>query len=254
MKNGEAFAGRRGYWLRQLSDCAEPDFAALIQTLLTYGGSAPALYAKVYDGITPQGRIDPKTPILGLGDVLALQAQCYTAGVAFAPVVVPRARQGEIALHAQVAQACGCIVVDYEVGNGFVPAGNPGYPATYWSGLRQAAPDAWVVTQPDPRNLNDSGFWQNVGNYDGVAAQHYVGWAEVMWADVVAEVGRYDAILSTGLPCYPTLYGVGDAPTVSTFWRAVRDYSEGLQFFSLGPMGPRAFELARGCKLPGEPL
>lgn len=253
-KNDAAFAFRRGYWLRQLSDCAESDFAAVLVTLKQYGGTAPALYAKCMDGTTWQGQIDSKTPINTVTDVKLLQSQCWDAGVAFSPVVVPRGETGESAAHGALAEAIGCIVVDIEAGAGFYDGAPTSTIPAYFQQLRQAAPDSFIMGQPDPRNLSSVYFDQSVPSLDGVAAQHYIGWDSVGWTDVVAEVESFDAIHARGLPCYPTLYGEGDGATVSTFWRAVKDYSRGLQFFRFGVMGPAEFSLARSCLLPGEAI
>lgn len=254
MSDPRAFANRRGYWLRQLSDCAERDFLEVAQTLTQYGGGSPALYAKCMDGLTWQGEIDGKTPLNSVDDVRRVALICNQQNIEFAPVVVPRGQSGEAQAHGELAVAVGSLLVDIELGPGFwdsaPPSGIPGY----WAGVRAAAPDAWLVSQPDPRNLSAVLTSQSLDSIDAFAAQHYVGWSGVGWDDVVQEVHRFDAIASYGKPCYPTLYPEGVGSEVAVFWRAVRDYSAGFQCFRFGVMGPREFELARALKLPGEAL
>lgn len=246
--------GRRGYWLRQLSDCAEPDFAALLKTLQQYAGPSASLYAKCMDGATWQGTIDPKTPLNSVQDVLGLMAQCAQAGVDFAPVVVPRGEQDETAAHAALASAVGALIVDIETGSGFYDGAPVDTIPWYWYDLRVGAPMAFLVSQPDPRNLESVLTAECLDYFDAFAAQHYVGWTAVGWSDPVTEVARFDAIRAFGKPCYPLLYAEGDAPTFQTFWRAVRDYSGGVGFFKLGTMGPQEFAAATACKLPQEPV
>lgn len=210
--------------------------------------------AKCADGATWQGQIDPKTPLLSIADVLNLQSLCYAAGVAFAPVVVPRGEEYEDEVHAAIAKACGCLVVDIESGSGFYDQAPTSEIPGYWQSIRTLAPDAWLVSQPDPRNLDSVYDSESRQHFDAYSAQHYVGWTDVGWNDVVKEVQRYDTIAANGKDCYPILYGTGDAATVSTFWRAIRDYAQGVAFFSLGTIGPSQFETCRGLKLPGEPV
>lgn len=254
MSNDSAFHGRRGYWLRQLSDCAESDFSELLHTLIAYGGRSPSLWAKVMDGVTAQGTIDPKTPLHSLGDVAGLQAQCSLMGVGFAPVVVPRGIGGEVALHASVALGIGCLVVDIEAGQGFWDQSSTDGIPGYWLQLRSLAPNAYLVSQPDPRNLESVYTSESLSYFDAFAPQHYVGWTDVGWTDVVAEVARFDWIRALGKDVYPTLWGTGDAAIAATFWRAVRDYSAGNCAFNLGAIGPRQFGWLSALKLPAEPL
>lgn len=252
MKGHPAFDGKRGYWLRQLSDCAEASFGELCDTLVEYGGSSPALYAKVADGNTWQGDIDPKTPLWSFDGLAALWTLCKDKGVAFAPVVVPRGDQGESFFHGAIAAQCSCLIVDIEAGMGFYPATRTPEIPGYWAQLRVNAPNAFLVSQPDPRNLESVYTADSIAYIDAFSAQHYVGWTDVGWTDVVREVKSFDTIRQYQKPSYPILYGVGNADIVSTFWRAIRDYSLGFSLFRLGVMGPREFQWTAALKLPGE--
>lgn len=254
MANDGAFRGRRAYWLRQLSDCAESSFEQVLATLLEWGGSAPALWVKAMDGDAYQGQVDPETPLRGLREVTDLQALGLVMGVPVAPVVVPRGIEGEWQYHTQLANACGSLIVDVESGKGFWDQSSLDNISVYWYQLRVGAPDAYLVTQPDGRAVEAVSTTLCMPYYDAVSAQHYVGWTAAGWGDVVTEVRRFDYLRQLGKPCYPLLWGMGDFAQASTFWRAVRDYSDGVGFFRFGTMGPNQFGSAGAFKLPAEPV
>lgn len=240
----EALAGTRGLWLRQVSDTGEGTIAGIIATMQAYVGGPLVLYLKVCDGTTWQGDIDAKTPIHSLADVQAVARQCVAAGIGFCPVIVPRGGAKEAAQHAAIAGALGVACFDLEAGAGFWDqSSTAGIPA-YCQAIRQQAPNAYLIVQPDPRNLSAVHVPDGIAGWDCIAAQHYIGWTDVGWTDVVAEVARFDAIHVLGFDCIPTLYGVGNAGMVATFWRAVADQSLAVQAFAFGSMsGPqlRAF-------------
>lgn len=247
-----AIYNRRGYWLRQLSDCAEADFSQVLTTLAMFGGTNPGLYPKCMDGVTWQGEVDAKTPLQSVTDVFMLWQECFSAGVAMAPVVVPRGDPGESDAHGALAARIGSIIIDAEAGTGFYDRSPISTLPSYVAQVRQAAPDAYIVWQPDPRNAESVLTSQVVGFIDCLASQHYVGWDSAGWSDVVSEVGRFDALRAYGVECAPTLYGEENHAEESVFWRAVRSYSIGVQFFRFGTMGVPDFTAAASCILPFE--
>jgi hypothetical protein len=250
--NRATLDNHRGYWCRQLSDCSEPDFSAVLDTLEQYGGTSPALWQKTADGVTLQGSIDPKTPLTTISEVYTLATLCASRSIPFIPVVVPRGDAGEAEIHAIIAGITGCLVVDIESGAGFYDGAPPSTIPAYFALLREAAPDAFLVAQPDPRNLDSVLLTQWLDAIDGIAAQHYVGWKDLGWTDVPGEVASFDSIRALGKPVYPTIYGTGSMGMVATFWRAVRDYAAGLCVFRFGALGPAEYAWLQQLRLPGE--
>lgn len=245
----DALQNTRGVWLRQLSDVGEADFDAVITTLQQYVGGKIVLYPKVMDGTTWQGQIDPKTPIKSLADVQALLSLCVSRGIGCVPVVVPRGVSGEAVAHAQIAIVAGCGCFDIEQGPGFWDSSPlAGIPA-YWQALRQAAPTAYLINQPDPRNLSSTFVQQCAPLVDAISGQHYVGW-QTYGVDVLKEFDRFDAIAALGRDLLPILWGVGDWRVVDGFWRGVAGQCLGVSAFSFGPMNGAQLEALGALQFP----
>lgn len=260
-------AGRRGYWLRQLGDCAEPDIAAILATIQDYGGG-DLLVMKVMEGSTWQGAIDPKTPVQSISDVLAIKQQCADAGAAFCPVALPRGIDpaGEARAHAAIASACRALIVDLQPYAGFWDGIGPGGSSTrsqipaYCAALRAAAPDAYLVIQPDPSPAGLDGIAFSViagaGSFNGFAGQHYVGDTESGRLNVDEEVRRFELLAATGLEPYVALFGSGDTVLPAQFWQRVRDRARGFHVVRLGVMDAKHLQAFAALPLasPATPL
>lgn len=244
----DLLAGKRAIWLREFSDTYEAthnaDPVAAICATLTGIASVNQLWLKLLDGVTWVNTYDPLTPVSDVASALALRDRFRAHGVDVAPVVVPRGlmNQGEAETHGALAAAFGAIVVDIENGPDFWDGPAPAYDIpVYFRALRDAAPQAQIVAQPDPRNTGDVYLDQCVPYLSGIAAQHYLGWVDpaagVAWTDLATEVTRYQQIAALGLPCYPTLWGLAATGQARAFWDAVRPLGAlGCCAFALGAM------------------
>ena len=254
----EPLKGRRGYWLRQFSDTAEGTLDRILDTLTQIGGG-DCLCLKVADGTTWQGVIDPSTPVRMVEDIVALKGLCEARGVSFLPVVVPRGRNvaAEAAMHGEIARAAGCLMTDIEPYDQFFDGGDGRFDPVdytnilaYAGALRVAAGDAYLINQPDPRGwaARDGRVEETAQFYDGIAAQHYVGWASVGWVGVQEEVSRFEQMARHGRDMYVTLYGVERTDLAAAFWEQVRGRCLGDNVFALGPMN--ATQLRHFAALP----
>jgi hypothetical protein len=240
--------GRIGYWLRQLTpDTGERTLPGVIATILTDGVALDAggcLALKCADGVDFQGAADSSLPINSVADVVAARDLCWQSGVDFLPVVVPRGADpaAEAQLHGSIFSAVGCGMVDLEPYEGFYYPDQSTIPQ-YVAALRAASGNAYLIVQPDPRpfGLQDIQFTSIYGAFDGICAQHYVGWTGVGWTDVQAEVQRFTALAALGKDMYVTIYAADPSfPAQNTlpvdFWQAVRGVALGVNVFAFGPM------------------
>ncbi len=236
-------AGHRGVWLRQLADTGERSFPGVLATMQQFGFDL--LAAKVMDGGTWQGTIDPLTPIHGLPDIAGLQTLCQQHGVTFLPVVVPRGVHpyDEANAHAAVAETCGSVMVDLEPFAGLWDGSSFDQIPGYCAQLRTAAPDAYLIIEPDARPYawNAVNLPALVPSFDGCAAQQYVGWTSggVNWTDVATEVQRYQALAALGWEMGVTLWGLDTTALAVQFWQALlagQPQPAGFVTFSFGAM------------------
>jgi len=249
-------AGRVGLWLRQFGDTAERTIDRILDTMRDYGGYN-LLCLKVADGLTWQGQIDAHTPVRSVDGVMAISATCAARGVALCPVVVPRGRDiaGEAAMHGMIARNLGCLMTDIEPYAGFWDQAPHARIPDYTRALRQAAGDAYLVNQPDPREgpVRDARVVESAGSFDAICAQHYVGWAAVGWTNVDLEVQRFDQLAGLAKDMYVTLYGVERTDLAAAFWERVKDRAGGFHCFALGPMDADQLQHFGGLPMPVDP-
>lgn len=123
----------------------------------------------------------------------------------------------------------------------------------YTGELRRLAPGAYLVNQPDPREwaMKDAKVAETAGDFDGIAAQHYVGWDSVGWTNVQAEVRRYQQLAGLGREMHVTLYGVEGVQRAAEFWRIVREMGcRSVHTFALGPMNASQLQWFGGLPKP----
>lgn len=245
--------GRMGLWLRQMSDTGEGNLDAILDTMRDYGGFN-LLCPKVADGMTWQGQINPATPIRSVDDILVMKATCEARGVALCPVVVPRGRDiaGEAALHGMIARNLGCLMTDIEPYPGFWDQSPTARIPEYTRALRQAAGDAYLINQPDPREqaVKDTRVIETAADFDAMCAQHYVGWESVGWTNVDIEVERFHRLNTEGLDMYVTLYGTERIDLAGAFWERVHDDAGGFHCFALGSMNADQLRAFGGLSRP----
>lgn len=251
-------SGRVGYWLRQFSDTGERELPLIIDNIKRLGGGN-CLCMKVADGSTWQGRNDEAglTPIFSLEDVLRMRDYCHARGVTFLPVVVPRGADpvGEAAFHGRIADAVGALMTDIEPYPGFWDRGAWERIPDYTRALRKAAPNAYLINQPDPRGWARDAVRvvETAGDFDAIAAQHYVGWAGVGWFDVGLEVRRFEQLAALGREMYVTLWGTERTDLALAFWNRVREHTLGVNIFAFGPMDGRQLATFAAMPAPAVP-
>jgi hypothetical protein len=243
--------GRVGYWLRQVSDTHEKNIDLIVKNMRDNGGG-DCLCLKVADGTRFQGRLDPSglTPIYSINDIVALSVKLKQYDVTLLPVAIPRGEHvaGEAYFHGEIAKSVGSLMTHIVPYEGFFTGGELRTVGTnyehiseysYW--LRQSTgPDVYLINQPDPNEmgLRDAQVGETSEYYDGIAAQHYVGWVKgpVRWTDVDLEVQRFNMLTALGKDMYVTLYGMGRSDLAVQFLERVRPYVLGWNILALGRM------------------
>lgn len=248
--------GRFGIWLRQYGDTSERSTPNIIARLKEYGFDMICL--KVADGLNWQGVNDDTnaTPIWSLDDIAKLKAWYEGAGIKFVPVVVPRGRnvEAEAEMHAQIAEKCGVLMTDIEPYKQFWDGSHYSNIPIYAKILREMAPTAYLINQPDPREwaVTDGRVAECGPYFDGISAQHYVGWAGVEWINVHAEIDRLAELSKYYKDVHLTLYGVDRIDLAGEFYkRAIAEFSiKSVHVFTMGPMGGRELSYFRDLPRP----
>jgi hypothetical protein len=244
-------AGGVGWWLRQFSDTGEGTVSGIAQTMQQLGGGT-CWMQKVADGLTWQGQADPETPITSMDTLEAFAQATAAAGLPLVPVVVPRGADpaGEGTLHGQIAAALGSLCVDLEPYAGFWDGSDLSQIPVYLQALRAAASDAYLILQHDPREYGSSaiGMPGIASSFDGICGQHYIGWTEVGWTDLAAEVASFQSLAALGRDMYATVWALGDLSLLAQFWSAILPQCQGYSVFAFGYAD--AAELAAVAALP----
>ncbi len=239
LKGRELLAYRFGLWNRQFGDTAERTLTGILTTMRDYG-HYDLLVQKVADGTTWQGWIDPATPLRSSQDVIVMQQSCEAWGTTMVPCVVPRGRdiRAEALMHAEIAERASALVVDLEPYEEFWDGSDFSRIPEYWVMLRDAAPTAYLVNQPDPRPwaIDAARTVETAPFYNAIAAQHYVGWSAAQWTSVQREVQAFRDFFPLGKDMYATLYGVDRIDLAAEFWRAVQPAAMGAHAFRMGAM------------------
>jgi hypothetical protein len=202
---------------------------------------------KALDGVDWMGKFDPTPAALRSVDDARRQAnEAHAAGLLYAvwtnPLDRDLAQQAQMTAALARAPEIDAVFLDAEPYPKFWGAMRPvGRAREFMQRVRDGAPDAYLVLQPDPRQarLNELRPEEWIPFIDALSGQHYFSDFQV---DPVSEVERAVALgLQVDRPIYPTLPGNAPPAQLTT---AVKELIKrevgGCVMFRLGTCdGPR---------------
>ena len=200
-----------GLLYRQGNDIPEANEMSVSDLCDDYGFRI--ICPKAADGDAWQSTFDTD-PILRItgADRLREMKQAYRArNIDLAPWVVYRGRDwiAEATLHAEIANICGSVIVDFEWKYaGFADSGTFEDAVAYFAKLRELAPEATIVFCPDPRQVKYGSFdasqiWPHVSGY---SPQQY--WTDFQ-RDVLDVTDEALATCPEAMPYWPMMPGNG---------------------------------------------
>lgn len=246
----------------------EQDGAAIAATLSRFG--IGALWQEAFYGLTWQGEIDRRknggaygSP-QSLPEFRALGERLAADDIGLVPVVVPLGLAGEAELHAEVARACGAVVVDIEVDNSgdWWPARQIEQVSIYARALREACgPDVVIAWEPDGR-IADPGRPDEWGQIVTLAAPYVDVWSPQLYSGwtaygigqraIEADLARFARFAELGPAC-PTLYLSESLNEPAALWREFGSRALGVCGFRFGAMGAEALTLLGSLALAEAP-
>lgn len=236
-------------WQYGLPNAAENGLDDAIATAKQFGFDG--LLVKALDGLDWMATFDGHADALRSVDQVATQAaRAHAAGLQYFAWTNPKHDVNvdeEATMTGQIALACDGVFLDTEPYRQFWNNDAPvGQAAHFMDVLRQTAPDALVILQPDPRPNALAGI--KVGEWtpkcSGIAGQHY--WTDFS-SDPRAELADAAQLgQQVGLPVYPTLPGNADPSSVPT--DLVAGFP-GFVVWRLGSTGPAMLQLLGGIAI-----